>query len=61
MLELFHKGGPIMWPILFASVVALTVVLERLFFILREKIRRQPEVVERMLTAVERGDIEDAQ
>jgi len=61
MLELFHKGGPIMWPILVTSIVALTVVLERLFFILRERVRRQPEVVERMLTAVERGDIEDAQ
>ncbi len=61
MLELFHKGGPIMWPILLTSIVALTVVLERLFFILREKARRQPEVVERMLTAVERGDMEAAQ
>jgi len=61
MLELFHKGGPIMWPILVTSIVALTVVLERLFFILRERVRRQPEVVERMLTAVERGDIENAQ
>ena len=50
-----------MWPILVTSIVALTVVLERLFFILRERVRRQPEVVERMLTAVERGDIEDAQ
>src|SRR3954470_19148636 len=60
MLELFHKGGPIMWPILFTSVVALTVVLERLFFIVREKARRQPAVVERMLTAVERGEMDDA-
>ena len=61
MLELFHKGGPIMWPILLTSIIALTVVLERLFFILREKVRRQPEVVERMLTAVERGDMDGAQ
>ena len=61
MLELFHKGGPIMWPILLTSIVALTVVLERLFFIVREKLRRQPEVVERMLTAVERGEFDAAQ
>jgi biopolymer transport protein ExbB len=61
MLELFHKGGPIMWPILVTSIIALTVVLERLIFIVREKMRRQPEVVERMLTAVERGEFEDAQ
>jgi biopolymer transport protein ExbB len=60
MTELFIKGGPIMWPILFTSIVALTVVLERLFFVVREKMRRQPATVERMLTAVERGDLAGA-
>lgn len=60
MKELFIKGGPIMWPILVTSVIALTVVIERLFFILREKARRRPVIVERMLTAVERGDEEEA-
>jgi biopolymer transport protein ExbB len=60
MLELFHKGGPIMWPILLASIIALTVVLERLVFTIREKTRRQPAIVEQMLTAVERGDEEGA-
>ena len=30
MIELFLKGGPIMWPLLILSIVALTVVLERL-------------------------------
>jgi biopolymer transport protein ExbB len=60
MKEIFIQGGPIMWPILFTSVIALTVVLERLFFIIREKVRRQPAVVERMLTAVERNDFAGA-
>jgi biopolymer transport protein ExbB len=60
MLELFHKGGPIMWPILLTSIVALTVVIERLFFIIREKARRQPEIVERMLTSIEQGDFDAA-
>jgi biopolymer transport protein ExbB len=60
MIQLFLKGGPVMWPILLTSLLALTVVIERLFFILREKIRRQPQIVERMLTAVERGDFENA-
>lgn len=49
-----------MWPILFTSVVALTVILERLFFIWRERIRRQPRQVDAILSFVEHGAIEDA-
>lgn len=46
-----------MWPILVTSVVALTVVLDRLYFIIRERCRRQRSVVEEMLAAIERGDL----
>ena len=60
MFQLFKQGGPIMWPLLLTSIVALTVVLERLFFIWRERRRRAPEVVERILTLVEQGRAEDA-
>ena len=60
MLELFHKGGPIMWPLLVLSIVALTVVLERLVFIAREKARRSAADVDEMLTQVERGDLDSA-
>jgi len=29
LIDKFHKGGPVMWPILIVSIVALTVVIER--------------------------------
>ena len=29
MFELFRAGGPLMWPLLFCSVVALTIIVER--------------------------------
>jgi biopolymer transport protein ExbB len=57
MIQIFLKGGPIMWPLLVTSMVALTVVIERLLFILRERSKRQPEVVENILSEVERGDL----
>ena len=60
LTELFHKGGPIMWPILACSLLALTVVIERLIFIIMEMVRRQPRVVDVMLDAVGQGDSERA-
>jgi biopolymer transport protein ExbB len=59
-MDLFIKGKEIMWPILLLSFVAITVIVERLLFIFRENASREPEVVEKMLEAVERGDIEAA-
>ena len=58
LLDLFYKGGPIMWPILACSLLALTVVFERLFFIVAETSRRQPKLVDSMLDAVERREPE---
>jgi biopolymer transport protein ExbB len=59
-MDLFIKGKEIMWPILLLSFVAITVVIERIFFIIRENSSREQEVVEKMLEAVERGDIDAA-
>jgi biopolymer transport protein ExbB len=59
-MDLFIKGKEIMWPILLLSFVAITVIVERLLFIFRENASREPEVVEKMLEAVERGDIDGA-
>jgi biopolymer transport protein ExbB len=60
MLEIFFKGGPVMWPLLLTSIVAITVVLERLFFVIGEKARRNENTVEAIFSAAESGDFEKA-
>jgi biopolymer transport protein ExbB len=59
-MELFASGGPIMWPILLLATVGLTVIIERLLFIVRENGQREPEVVAKMLESVEKNDIDGA-
>jgi biopolymer transport protein ExbB len=59
-MELFVHGGPIMWPIILVSFIMLTVVVERVLFIVRENGTREHEVVEKMLESVDRGDTEGA-
>ncbi len=49
-----------MWPLLITSVVALGVAIERILFIIREKAKRRPEVVEMILTATQAGKIDEA-
>ena len=68
LMEQFDKGGPLMWPLLACSLVALTVILERVWVLARvpgdEAARRQTrEAVakaadlppEELLEALERG------
>jgi len=56
LMELVADGGPIMWPILIVSFLAVTVVVERTIFLIRENSTREPEVVEKMLEHVEGRD-----
>ena len=60
MFNFFLKGGPLMWPILLASITALTVVVERLLFIVKEQRLRRPDIVEKILDAMEKGDVKTA-
>ncbi|HWB58114.1 MAG TPA: MotA/TolQ/ExbB proton channel family protein [Chthoniobacteraceae bacterium] len=60
MIPIFHQGGFMMWPLLLTSLVALTVVIERLVFIIREGASRQPRVVARIFEEVQRGDLDKA-
>jgi len=60
MIEIFHKGGFMMWPLSITSLVAVSVVVERVIFITRERGRRSSDTVEKILAYVERGDVENA-
>lgn len=60
IIGLFHKGGPIMWPLLLASVVSLGVVVERILFIFREKKSRDPKMIEKILALSKRGETQEA-
>ncbi|HHT9136581.1 MAG TPA: MotA/TolQ/ExbB proton channel family protein [Candidatus Wunengus sp. YC60] len=60
MFHLFLRGGTVMWPILVASVAALTIVIERILFLIREQRSRCPETVGKIFSEVEKGKIEEA-
>lgn len=38
MMELFFKGGPVMWPLLAGSIIGLAIMLERSFFFARRRL-----------------------
>jgi biopolymer transport protein ExbB len=60
LIDQFKKGGPVMWPILVVSIVALTVVLERCIWWGGRWFRRDPKRIEKVFTAIENGDTAEA-
>src|SRR5262245_50700034 len=60
LIDQFKKGGPVMWPILIVSIVALTVVLERCIWWSGRWFRRDPKRIEKVFTAIENGDTAEA-
>ena len=60
LIDKFHKGGPVMWPILIVSIIALTVVIERIFWWSGRWFRRDPKRIEKVFTAIENGDTTEA-
>ena len=60
MYELMIKGGPVMWPLLACSIVALAVVFERLLFWLVISVRKKQKLVNRIFTLTEEGDFDTA-
>lgn len=60
MIEWFISGGPIMWPILLLSVATVSVVAERIFFLIQQQRRRDHGAVRRIFELAEHGQLEEA-
>jgi biopolymer transport protein ExbB len=50
ILDLFYRGGPAMWPLLALSILALSVIFERLWFWTRI-LTQEKQIVDRFLDA----------
>ena len=57
LTHIFIQGGPIMWPMLLASIIAFAIVIERLIFLALEGLRRNEKGRERVLDALDKGDV----
>lgn len=60
MIYWFLKGGPVMWPLLLCSIVAVAVILERIFFWIKEQRSQNVELVHKLLHLTERGLFDEA-
>ena len=59
MLDLFYKGGPLMYPLLFGSVLMIAIIVERGYHFIRARVNRR--FVETVINTIEEGDLERAQ
>lgn len=55
MLTIFQKGGLIMWPLLAASITALSVACERVLFLIKDKKARRPQDAQAVLAELQKG------
>jgi biopolymer transport protein ExbB len=60
MLDYFYQGGSVMYPLLFCSLVSLTIIIERSIFWIREKRRRDRPSLDKFMSTVEGRDFEKA-
>lgn len=58
MWHIFDKGGPVMYPLLACSIIALAVVIDRAFFWLKLGFQREPSLVDEVLELSRQGDWE---
>ena len=58
MIDLFVRGGPVMYPLLACSILVLTVVIERLLFWIAVDMNRNQKLIEDVLEFCRQGDWE---
>jgi biopolymer transport protein ExbB len=58
--HIFHKGGPIMWPLLLAAILALGTAIERIIFLAIEQRKRDMPALENFFAAIGKGDMTEA-
>jgi biopolymer transport protein ExbB len=56
MIELFNNGGPVMYPLLFCSLLSLTIIIERSLFWIGIGMRRNKKLVDEVLELSKNGD-----
>jgi len=59
MLEMFQKGGPVMYFILLCSLVAAVIIIERLIFFRRIRVD-EDSLIRRLKGALEKGHADEA-
>lgn len=57
VIDTFIKGGPIMWPLLICSIVALAVVGERLFWWNAQRAKKDMAKRQKVFDALKAGDL----
>jgi len=58
MIDLFFRGGPVMYLLLACSILVLTVIFERLLFWITVDMNRNMKLIEDVLELCRRGDWE---
>ncbi|MFC1843590.1 MotA/TolQ/ExbB proton channel family protein [Thermodesulfobacteriota bacterium] len=58
MIDLFFRGGPVMYPLLACSFLVLTVIIERLLFWITVDMNRNRKLIEDVLELCRLGDWE---
>jgi len=56
MIDVFIKGGPVMYPLLACSIISLTVIIERALFWIRLDMLRNQSLVDDVLGLCQKGD-----